>query len=210
LNVAFFDVKKLIQIQIISSIKIIEIVGNIMKPYVALFRGINVGGHSTLPMKTLTSILEDLGAVNVKTYINSGNAVFQISEENLPFLPEKIINLVKQKCGFAPHVLLLSMAEFEKAMNENPFPEMELFPANLHLGFLASKPENPNFVKIDSLKSESERYRLTENMFYLCAPDGIGRSKLASNIEKILGVPMTDRNWRTVCKIREMYSKFTS
>jgi len=178
-----------------------------MKQYIALFRGINVGGHNTLPMKTLISLLEDLGVVNVKTYINSGNAVFQISEENITHLSEKIELSVKQKCGFAPHVLLLSQAELEKAINENPFPEMESFPANLHLGFLEAKPENPNFGKIDRLKSESERYHLAERVFYLCAPDGIGRSKLASIIEKLLGVPLTDRNWRTVCKIQELITK---
>jgi len=178
-----------------------------VKQYIALFRGINVGGNSTLPMKTLISILQDIGAVNVETYINSGNAVFQISEENVPLLTENILKSVLQQCGFAPNVLLLSRAEFEQAINENPFPEMEAFPANLHLGFLATRPENPNLEKIDSLKSETERYQLTERVFYLCAPDGIGRSKLAGNIEKLLGVPMTDRNWRTVCKIREMSAK---
>ena len=57
---------------------------------------------------------------------------------------------------------------------------------------------------LESLKSDSERFHLIDKVFYLYAPEGIGRSKLAANAEKLLGAPMTDRNWRTVCKILDM------
>jgi uncharacterized protein (DUF1697 family) len=89
-------------------------------------------------------------------------------------------------------------------MAKNPFPEAETDPASLHLGFLASTPKNPDLKKLDSLRKESERFYLIDNVFYLHVPEGVGRSKLAASIEKLLGVPMTDRNWRTVCKIKEL------
>ena len=70
--------------------------------------------------------------------------------------------------------------------------------------FLASVPKNPDFDALESIKSDRERFVLKDGVFYLHAPDGVGRSKLAANAEKLLGVPVTSRNWRTVCKIRDM------
>jgi uncharacterized protein (DUF1697 family) len=111
-----------------------------MKTYIALFRGINVGRKSSLPMKELVTLLEDLGARNVKTYIQSGNAIFQRAEENVSFLSNKISIAVKQRRGFMPHVLILELDDIEKIIAENPFPEAESDPSTLHLGFLDREP----------------------------------------------------------------------
>jgi uncharacterized protein (DUF1697 family) len=175
-----------------------------MNMYIALFRGINVGGRNALPMKELVSILEDLGARNIKTYIQSGNAVFMHSEKNPATLANKISREIKKRREFEPHVLLLAGEDLEQAIEKNPFSEASNDPVTLHAGFLASEPKNPNLQAIESLKANNERYRLIDKVFYLHAPDGVGRSKLAAKVERLLGVPMTDRNWRTVCKIREM------
>lgn len=175
-----------------------------MKTYIALFRGINVGGKNALPMKELVAVLEDLGSRNVKTYIQSGNAVFESKEKDAPRLSNKISVEIKKRRGFEPYVLLLELEDIERAITKNPFPEAESDPKALHAGFLASAPENPNLKTLKSLKRDSERFHLIGNVFYLHAPEGVGRSKLAANAEKLLGVPMTDRNWRTVCKIWEM------
>jgi uncharacterized protein (DUF1697 family) len=172
--------------------------------FIALFRGINVGGKNLLPMTELVGLLEDLGARKIKTYIQSGNAVFQTAEEDIAQLSRRLAMEIKQRHGFEPCVIILGLAELEKAMAENPFPEAEADPSSLHLGFLASAPTSPDLKKLAALKKESERFHLTERVFYLHAPEGIGRSKLAARAEKLLGVPMTDRNWRTVGKIREM------
>jgi uncharacterized protein (DUF1697 family) len=101
-------------------------------------------------------------------------------------------------------VLLLVREDIERAIRKNPFPEAASDPQSLHAGFLASVPEKPDLEALESLTSNRERFRLIDRVFYLHAPDGIGRSKLAARAEKLLGVPMTDRNWRTVCKIQEM------
>ncbi len=175
-----------------------------MKAYIAFFRGINVGGKNVLPMKELVAVLEDLGAQNVKTYIKTGNAVFASPEKNLSRLSNKISSEIKKRRGFEPHVLLLELEDIERAIKKNPFPEAAADPRFLHAGFLASTPEKPNLKTLESLKSDSERFYLIDKVFYVHAPKGIGKSKLAANAEKLLGVPMTDRNWRTVCKIREM------
>jgi len=174
-----------------------------MKTYIALFRGINVGGKNILKMKDLVGLLEALGAQNAKTYIQSGNAVF-LSTEDPSWLSEQISLAIQNRFGFAPHVLVMDQAEFEKAMRNNPYPEAMSNPSSLHLGFLAHPPEHPNLEGLENLKSESEQFNLTDRVFYLYAPEGVGRSKLAANSEKLLGVPMTDRNWKTVCKIQAL------
>jgi uncharacterized protein (DUF1697 family) len=175
-----------------------------MNTYIAFFRGINVGGHNSLPMKELIAVLETTGARKIKTYIQSGNAVFQSAEKNSSELAEQLTAEIKKRYGFEPYILILELEAIKRAHSENPFPEAEADPSNLHLGFLASKPSSPNLVKLSSLKKESERFHLSDQVFYLHAPEGVGRSKLASSSEKLLGVPMTDRNWRTVCKVMEM------
>ncbi|MFZ0613580.1 MAG: DUF1697 domain-containing protein [Desulfobacterales bacterium] len=175
-----------------------------MNTYVALFRGINVGGKNSLSMKELVTILQDLGCRNVKTYIQSGNALFESKEKDAARFSKKMSVEIKKRRGFEPHVLLLGREEIEKALAENPFPEAEKDPKSLHVGFLASAPKDPDLKTLESLKRDNERFRLIDNRFYLHAPDGVGRSKLAASAERLLGVSMTDRNWRTVCKIREM------
>jgi uncharacterized protein (DUF1697 family) len=98
----------------------------------------------------------------------------------------------------------LDLDDLETVIKQNPFPEAETDPRALHAGFLASAPERPDLKTLEKLKTASERFRLVGKVFYLHAPDGIGRSKLAARGEKLLGVPMTDRNWRTVLTLEKM------
>lgn len=175
-----------------------------MRTCIALFRGINVGGNNSLPMKELVAILEGLGMRKIKTTIQSGNAVFQSAEKDLSQLSRKITAEIRSRQGFGPYVLILGLEAIKKAIAENPFSDAEADPGSLNLGFLGSRPESPDLEKLSRLKKGSERFHLTDGVFYLHAPEGVGRSKLAASAEKILGVPMTDRNWRTVCKIMEM------
>lgn len=175
-----------------------------MNTYIALLRGINVGRKNSLPMKELLALLEDIGARKVRTYIQSGNAVFQSAEENPSQLSKRLAAAIKKRHDYEPYVLIIGLDAIKRAMAENPFPEAEAYPSSLHLGFLASTPKSPDLEKLATLKKESEQFHLSDNVFYLYAPEGVGRSKLAASTEKLLGVPMTDRNWRTVRKVREM------
>ncbi len=174
-----------------------------MNVYVALLRGINVGGRNALPMKELTGILEGLGCESVRTYIQSGNVVLR-SDRSSASLSRDVAREIEQRRGFAPHVLILGKADFMKAVGGNPFPEAESDPGTLHLGFLDSVPANPDLDTLEAVKAPSERFVLKGQAFYLHAPEGIGRSKLAATAERKLGVAMTDRNWRTVGKIASL------
>lgn len=77
---------------------------------------------------------------------------------------------------------------------------------SLHFFFLESKPCNPELEKLSELKTESEKFELIDCVFYLYAPEGIARSKLAAQVEKCVGVPTTARNWNTVSKLLSMAS----
>lgn len=184
---------------------------NPMKTCIALLRGINVGGKNLLAMKELVAMLGDLGARNVKTYIQSGNAVFAWKDKDTSQLSKRISAEIKKRRGFDPHVLLLELKDLEKVIQQNPFPaEAEADPKALHAGFLAAAPERPDLKTLESLKSDSERFRLIGRVFYLHAPEGVGRSKLAAKSERLLGVSMTDRNWRTVLTLWKMAQELKS
>ena len=157
-----------------------------------------------MPMKELISILEGLGAETVRTYIQSGNVVFRSPAANLRRFPEGITAEIHKRHRFEPSVLLLERKAFEKAISMNPFTDAEPEPKTLHLGFLASAPSSPDLKSLERLRAKNERFRLRGKILYLHTPDGLGRSKLAAGSERLLGVPMTARNWRTVMKIREM------
>ncbi len=158
-------------------------------------------------MKELVIILDALGCQNIKTYIQSGNVVFQTDHKNTSKLSEQLSQEIDLQHNFKPQVLILSSNDFLQAINNNPYPEAESDPKTLHFGFLESVSEDANLDKLDSLKITSERFQLINQVFYLHAPDGIGRSKLAAQSEKAIGVSMTSRNWRTVCKIHEIMNE---
>jgi uncharacterized protein (DUF1697 family) len=158
-------------------------------------------------MKELVVLLESMGARKVRTYIESGNVVFQSAEKSVSSLATRLTEEIKEHYGFSPHVLILGLDAIERAISQNPFPEGEKHPSNLHLGFLVFTPKSPDLEKLDSLRSASERFHLSDEIFYLHVPEGFGKSRLAASAEKLLGVPMTYRNWRTVCKVRAMASE---
>lgn len=171
---------------------------------IALFRGINVGGKSTIQMSTLRAIFSELGCKNIHTYIQSGNIIFDSPEISANALIDQIQRKIKSESGINPFILMFNVQELEKAILNNPFPQAADTPHSLHLGFLASIPPEPDLTRLEKLRSETEQFRLIGNIFYLPAPDGVGKSKLAAGAEQALGVPMTDRNWRTVSKILEI------
>lgn len=175
-----------------------------MTTLIALLRGINVIGNNKLPMKELSALLTGMGLRDVQTYIQSGNVVFRCDLKSKAALSAKISAAIKAQHGFAPHVLLLGVAELYKSMAGNPYPEAEAEPKSLHLFFLDEAPKHPNLKSLDAIKTGSERYKLAGKVFYLHTPDGFGPSKLAARAEKLLGVPATARNWNTVCKLAEM------
>lgn len=175
-----------------------------MPTWIALLRGINVGGKNKLPMAELKATLEALGGTGVQTYIQSGNVVFQSSQRSAGRLQAAIGEAIEASHGFRPQVLALTADQLDAAIDGNPYPEAAAEPKTLHAYFLASKPKSPDTERLARLQTPTERCRLVDRVFYLHTPDGFGRSKLAAGVERLLGVEATARNWRTVLKLAEM------
>jgi len=174
-----------------------------MTQYVALFRGINVGGKHIVPMKDLRDIFAALGCENVQTYIQSGNAVFT-SDESADKVSASLSKEVGKRFGFEPQVLVLTAECFNEIVNGNPYADVDSDPKFVHVSFLAEDPVDPDLEALNSLKTDSENFELGDGAFYLHAPDGIARSKLAAKVDRSLGVTATSRNLRTVTRLVEM------
>jgi len=168
-----------------------------MAKHIALLRGINVGGKNILPMKRLIDLLEQNAYEDVRTYLQTGNVIFKHDNPSA----EGIILLLEKEFDFQIQVSILKKGEFENAVSANPFISGN--GKQVHFYFCKHAPK-PNIEKIDSIKDTSEDYLIKKKVFYLYAPNGIGRSKLAANIENCLGVPATGRNLNTIHKILEL------
>lgn len=175
-----------------------------MNRYVALLRGVNVVGKNRLAMGVLRALLEGLGCSGVKTYLQSGNAVFGHEAGDTAGLAEGINEAVRASAGFDPQVLLLAPSDLEDAIAGNPFPVADEAPVAVHVFFLPHPPPHPDLAQLEHLRAPREEYALRGRFFYLHTPDGFGRSKLAARAEKALGVPATARNWRSVKEIRAL------
>ena len=173
-----------------------------MTTYIVLFRAINVGGKNRVIMKDLVAVLESMGYEQVKTYIQSGNVIFQDKEQETDLIASAIRSRVLEEWGFEPKVMVLTKAELQDIVDNNPFDSKG--GKDFHLYFLEMPPKNPDLEALHKVQSKSEEFRLCGKVFYLYAPEGIGRSKLAAKIEKSLGVPVTARNGNTVRKLITM------
>jgi uncharacterized protein (DUF1697 family) len=175
-----------------------------MTTYIALLRGINVGGNNLVPMKALAQALARGGLTDVRTYIQSGNIVFQTGAARLASLSGTIQDIIEDEFGFRPGIMVLAAKDLDRVIAGNPFPKAAADPRTLHVSFLQSVPTKPDVKALEALKKANERFVLKGNAFYLHAPDGIGQSKLAARVEKALGVAGTSRNWRTVLQLQAM------
>jgi uncharacterized protein (DUF1697 family) len=181
-----------------------------MTVWIALLKGVNVGGHHILPMKDFAKNLQQAGFDDVRTYIQSGNVVFKSAIADRQQLSGCIGDTIHKSSGFRVNVFVLNATELETVAAKNPYPAAEAEPKSLHAFFLASAPKKSALKVLDGLKTRSESFAVIGKVLYLHAPDGIARSKLAAGTGKALGVDATARNWRTVCKLLEIASSLRS
>lgn len=169
-----------------------------MSTFIALFRGINVGGRNKVIMKDLVSLMHEYGFEGVRTYIQSGNVVFKCNRGP----KDELSSFVNKNFGFTPDVLVLTIKDLEHAIENNPFVTDE--GKTCHFYFCDQTIRSVDFEKLNSLKAETETYTVKGKVLYLYAPDGVGRSKLAANIEKCIDLPVTARNLNTINKLAQM------
>jgi uncharacterized protein (DUF1697 family) len=161
-------------------------------------------GKRQVPMRDLVASLQNAGYRSVRSYIQSGNIVFQSGKGTARSLGTQIAKLILDGFGFEPSVMLLNQEELADAVRNNPFPRANDGPKSFHLCFLAGSPANPDLEALTRLKAGKEAFALKGKVFYLHTPDGYGNSKLAARVEHCLGVDATCRNWRTANQLLEM------
>lgn len=169
-----------------------------MRTWIALLRGINVVGRRKLLMRDLAAIFARCGFCSVRTYIQSGNVVFQSARGSARTLAAQIGGLIDKKSGFRPHVIVLAVRELAEAIRANPFPQAHADHKALHLFFLSERPARPDLKSLARLRAGREAFALKGAVFYLYTPHGFPQCALHDKVERFLGVPATGRNWRTV------------
>ncbi len=172
--------------------------------YVALLRGINLGGRNRIAMADLRALVSALGHDDVTTYLQSGNVVFR-SAGRAADVRRALEERIARDQGLAVTVLLRTRSEIEKLVARNPFAGAGDEARALHVTFLAEKPEPASARSLDPNHGEPDEFRLAGRDVYLYCPNGYGRSKLGNAFfEKHLGVAATTRNWKTVTSLAEL------
>lgn len=173
-----------------------------MSPYVALLRGINVGGKNSLPMNRLAGMLESLGCSSVRTYIQSGNVVFAASEVLARRVPRDLSDMIRKKTRLDVPVIVRSSDEFAGAARKNPFLAADVDPKTLHIAFLADVPTPARVAGLDPGRSPPDELVVVGREIYLCLPNGVGKTRFTNAyLDAKLGTVSTLRNLRTVEKL---------
>jgi len=176
-----------------------------MAVYVALLRGINVGGRTIVGMADLRRVFADLGLDDAQTYLQSGNVVFRAPDELPAELAGHIEAHIARELGVTTTVLLRTGDELARIVATNPFIGQEADFAKLHVTFLAVVPDESRVATFQVPAGQPDELALIGREVYLHCPNGYGRTKLNNTfIEKRLGVVGTTRNWNTVTRLRDM------
>lgn len=170
--------------------------------FIALLRGINVGGN-ILKMDRLRSLCADLGAKDVRTYLQSGNLVFAAAGSTEQWT-KRLEKKLAGESRLPVSVIIRTAEELKFVPARNPFlkePKIEV--TRLGVVFLQEAPAPKAVASLRALDLGSERFQLADREIYLHCPEGFANAKLYS-LDKILGQRTTVRNWNTVLKLCEM------
>lgn len=180
-----------------------------MTVYIALLRGINVGGKNKIKMAELRESLTAIDLENVRTYIQSGNILFQ-SEKQEKKLREDIEHKIMQDYNLSIQVILRTAEEWEQLTTACPFSAEEITKAeadsvgeSLYVAFFPSNLSKVNLESLQKSQNEKEKYHIQNKEIYLLFYDSVRNSKLANQLQK-LDIQSTTRNWKTVNKLAAM------
>jgi uncharacterized protein (DUF1697 family) len=178
-----------------------------MTTYVALLRGINVGGRTKVGMDDLRRLFVALGHADVKSYVQSGNVLFSSPVEESSRLAGDIQRRIARDLGVTVTVLLRTRDDLAYVVANNPFLSRETDLAKLHVTFLADAPDHERVARLDTPSGGPDEFSLAGREVYLHCPRGYGRTKLNNAyLERRLGVAATTRNWNTVTKLCDLAS----
>jgi uncharacterized protein (DUF1697 family) len=169
---------------------------------VALLRGINVGGNKLVDMARLRTVLSDLGHTDVRTYLQSGNAVFSCQPKAVAGAATALENAIAGEFGFDCRVVVRTAAELSAAMSADPLLHLLGNPSRHLVGFLSEPPLAEGVERLTSQDFGVDQLGIIDQHLYLWCPNGITGSPFGKlNFDRILGVAVTMRNWNTVTKL---------
>ncbi|NRA94449.1 MAG: DUF1697 domain-containing protein [Psychroserpens sp.] len=174
-----------------------------MKTYIALLRGINVGGHRKVPMAELREVLSKCGLEQVKTYIQSGNVIFRSSKEDLKVLEQLIQSAILNQFGFEVPVLIRTPKSLKLVLETCPFEHEKK--ENSYFILLSDIPKKELVNEVSEIQFENEAFVIIKDCLYFHSSVGYGRTKFNMNsMEKKLKVQATSRNYKTMLKLIAM------
>lgn len=176
-----------------------------MPKYVAFLRGINVGGNNKIKMESLRETFSALGFQNVKTYINSGNVIFETVKTADAALSRKIEAAIETEFSLKIKVIVRAMEEIRGIIENNPFAGQFENDKDLHVLFLGEElpPEKKELLL--SQNNNSETFAVRNREIFCLLRTGVADSLLGKGfVDKKLKTPATARNWRTIQKIAEL------
>jgi uncharacterized protein (DUF1697 family) len=175
-----------------------------MTTWIALLRGINVGGANKVAMADLRAIVASLGHTDVVTHIQSGNVIFEASARDQGRLASALADAIERELGLRLTVVMRTVPELQACLAANPFPEVTEL-SRVLVTFLSAVPQGAAAAKLEPERFLPDRFQLHGTEMYAYYPNGAGRSKLNLDyFEKRLGVRGTARNLNTVAKLIEL------
>ena len=173
--------------------------------YVALLRGINVGGANLMSMNDLKAVFTELGFENVRSYINSGNLAFDTTKSTEKKLIDRIENGIESRFGRNVHVMVREQKEIDRILKNNPFDGLYGSHKEMHVLFLKEPMPAEKEALLRASALPGEQYEVRGREIYNLLPNGVAGSLLTKGFfEKKPAVPYTGRNWRTVEKLAEL------
>ena len=173
-----------------------------MSAFIALLRGVNLGGNKQVAMADLKALLEKMGFGDVRTLLNSGNVVFAASKGSPDKLERQIETGILKLLKVSTEIHVRTLKEWKAIMGRNPFPrEAERSPSQLLVSCFRNPPTAAGLRALEAAITGREKVRVSGREAFIFYPEGQGRSRLRPDmVDKHLGKG-TARNWNTVSKL---------
>jgi uncharacterized protein (DUF1697 family) len=179
-----------------------------MMRYVALLRGVNVGGNKMVAMAELREAVMDLGFANVKTLLQSGNVVFGAASTSPATLEVRLETAVEERLGLKADFHVRTADEWAAIVRRNPFrAEATNDPSHLLVSVFKRPLVKANVAALRAAITGRETLHADGRQLYMVFPDGMGNSKAAPLVDKKLAARGTARNWNTVMKLAAWISE---
>lgn len=170
-----------------------------MRTYISILRGINVSGQKMIKMADLKKLYAELGFMEIQSYIQSGNVIFQYEPSEPHELEQKITAGIRTAYSFEVPVMVLEIEELQSVLANNPYIADPSKDDNfMHVTFLSALPDTVALTKLNEIHYPGEEFLVLDRAIYLYCPNGYGRTKFNNSFfEKKLKLAATTRNWKT-------------